>query len=87
MGKISVLDFEAKVLEREEVVIRIRAPSSEMVEDYDYSRKATGSTSITDFLDTRIRPLLDGKEVSIIDGSFASPHGRTKLDRVRSSYE
>ena len=87
MGKISVAEFEAKVLEKEEIVIKVRAPSGEKVLDYNYDRKAAGNQSITDWLERRIKPLLEGKEVVIIDGDYTTPNGRKKLDRLRSGYE
>ena len=37
---ISVAEFEAKVLEKEEIVIKVRAASGEKVLDYTYDRKA-----------------------------------------------
>ncbi len=87
MSEISVVEFEAKVLEKEEIVIRIRAPAGKKVSDYVYERKAAGSQSITDWLDGRIRPLIGSHEVAVVDGAYTTPHGRTKLDRLRSSYE
>ncbi len=87
MSQISVVEFEAKVLEREEIVIRIRAPVGEKVSDYAYERKAAGSQSITDWLEVRIKPRLGDHEVAVVAGDYTTPHGRTKLDRLRSSYE
>jgi hypothetical protein len=88
MGKlISATEFEAKVLEKEEIVIKIRAPANTQVQDFTYDRKAAGTTSITDWLDGRIKPLLNKNEVVIIAGDYASPHGRTKIDTVRKGYE
>ena len=87
MVKVSVAEFEAKVLVMEEIVIRIRAPSGSKVDDYDYERKAAGSQSTTDWLNGRIRPLVGDYEVEVVGGDYASPHGRTKLDTLRSSYE
>ncbi len=87
MNSISVTEFEAKVLEQEEIVIRIRAPSSSKVFDYTYERKAAGNQSTTDWLEGRIRPLVGDNEVVIVGGDYTAPHGRTKLERLRSSYE
>jgi hypothetical protein len=84
---ISVAEFESKVLEKEEIVIKIRAPANTQVQNYDYDRKAAGNSSITDWLDGRIKPLIKNNEVVIIAGDYASPHGRTKLDTVRKGYE
>ena len=87
MEKISIAEFEAKVLEKEEIVIRVRASSSDKVSDYTFDRKASGNQSITDWLEGRIKPLLDANEVVIIDGHYTTPHGRTRLERLRNSYE
>lgn len=84
---ISVAEFESKVLEKEEIVIKIRAPANTQVQDYNYDRKAAGNSSITDWLDGRIKPLIKNNEVAIIAGDYAPPHGRTKLDTLRKSYE
>jgi hypothetical protein len=84
---ISVSEFEAKVLEIEEIVIRVRASSSAKVLDYTYERKAAGNQTVADWLDGRIRPLINRLEVSVIGGDCTSPHGRTKLETLRSSYE
>ncbi|MCX7676070.1 MAG: hypothetical protein N2Z59_01680 [Alteraurantiacibacter sp.] len=87
MAKISVKEFEAKVLELEEIVIRVRAPSGTKIEDYDYERKAAGNQSTSDWLEGRIKPLLGGHEVDVLAGDYATPHGRTKLETLRASYE
>ena len=84
---ISVAEFEAKVLEKEEIVLKIRATTNTQVTDYDYDRKAAGNSSVTDWLEGRIKPLLNNNEVVIIAGDYATPHGRTRLDTLRTSYE
>lgn len=87
MSEISVTEFEAKVFEQEEILIKIRASAGAKVSDYSYTRRAAGSQSTTDWLEGRIKPLLGDYEVVVIDGAYATPHGRTKLDRLRDSYE
>ncbi len=87
MGEISVSELEAKILAQEEIVIRIRARSSARVLDYEYERKAAGTQSITDWLEGRVKPLIGDNEVSVIDGAYSTPHGRTRLDTLRRSYE
>lgn len=84
---ISVADFEDKVWTLEGVRIVVRAAQGEMVEDYDYSRKAASNSSITDWGNGRVKPLLGGKDYYIVDGSGTRPHGRTKMDTVRDSYK
>ncbi len=85
--KISIQQFEEKVRSLEEIKIVIRAPSGTMVEDYDYTRKAAGNSSLTDWLEGRIKPFIGANEYSVISGEYATPHGRTKLDTLRKSYE
>jgi hypothetical protein len=89
MAKIPVREFEKKVRELEEVSIVILAPSSTLVEDYTYQKKAASTASITEWLDTRVKPAINGQEFSIINADYTpnTPHGRTKLETLRSSYE
>lgn len=87
MGKISVAEFEAKVQEKEEVVIKVRAPRGSMVEDYEYTRKSAGTQSMTEWMENRIKPCLGSFEVEIIDGEYAKPHGRTRMETLRASYD
>jgi len=87
MAQITVRAFEEKIFELEQVVLTIRAPSGEMVEDYPYERKAAGNTSVSDWLEGRIKPLIGQKEVVITNGDYSVPHGRTKLSTLRDGYE
>ena len=82
-----VSEFEQAVFELEDIVIRIRARVGEEVDDYDYARQASGATSVTNWLYTRICPRMRGHEVSIVDGNGQTPHGRTKVETLRASYE
>ena len=84
---MNVGEVEKSVLEVEGVVIKIRAKTSTDVGDFDYQKQAGGSTSVSHWLEKRISPLLDGHEVSIIDGNYEHPHGRTLMKTLRSSYE
>lgn len=86
MGKISVRVFEEKVASIEEITIVIRAPSSALVDDYDFDRKAASNVSVTDWLDKRIKSRIGGNEVQVVNGEYATPHGRTVLDTLRNSY-
>ena len=83
---MKVRDFEATVLEREEILIRVRASAATEVDDYDYERQASAGTSVTDWLNNRIRNKLRGHEVSVIDGNGRGVHGRTRLETVRDTY-
>ena len=89
MTTISVREFEKKVRELEEVSITVLAPASTQVEDYPYQKKAAGTTSITDWIETRVRPSIGNHEFSIINAEYVAetPHGRTKMETLRKSYE
>ena len=84
---MKVIEFEKAIFEVEEVVVRVRAAQGVEVGDYDYERKAAHTTSVADWLAGRVVPCLNGLQVSVIDGTFTSPHGRTKMGTLRSSYE
>jgi phage major head subunit gpT-like protein len=89
MAQIGVRDFEKKVRELEEISIVIHAPSSTKVEDYAYKKKAASTAFLSEWIDTRVKPALNGNEFSIINAEYVAdtPHGRTKLETLRSSYE
>ena len=80
-------EFEAAVLEVEEIVVRVRAPVGTELDDYEYERQAAAETSVTEWLHTRVIPKLHGNQVCVIDGNSAQPHGRTKLRTLRASYD
>ena len=82
-----IAEFEATVLEVEEIVIRIRAPVGTEVGDYEYERKAAAETSVTEWLRARVIPKLNGNQVCVFDGHSNEPHGRTKLLTLRASYD
>lgn len=87
MAKVSVTELEKQIFEKEEIKVVIRASRKTEFEEYGYDRKASSSTSITDWYNTRLKPLLgDTYDAEIIDGSGTSPHGRTKIEKVRNSY-
>jgi hypothetical protein len=87
--KITVREFEEKVMVIEEIPITIRADRGSMVDDYDYSKKCAEGTSLTDWLDTRVKPKLGAFQVDVISPEYvaATPHGRTKVGTLRDKYE
>jgi len=79
--------FEQKVFEKEGVRIIIRADSEAKVERFDYVRCATGSMTLTDWLNKRIYPLTGEYEVVVVNGrGETDPHGKTHLETLRDSY-
>lgn len=83
---VSINDFEQRVLELEQVRIVIRAPVGARVPAYPYTRQAAGSAQVNEWLEARVRPLTGDQQVIVIDGSGVHPHGRTKMETLRSSY-
>ena len=83
---MTVLEFEEAVWRIEEALIRIRAPVHKEVGDYDFERQAGRNMSVTNWVNGRLRPRLGDLQVSIINGNFMHPHGRTKMRNLRASY-
>ena len=82
-----IWEFEEAVSRVEEVLIRVRAPVNTEVKDYDFDRQASRDMSVTNWVNGRLVPRLGDLEVSIIDGNFQYPHGRTKMKTLRDTYE
>ena len=74
MSKVSASELERQIFEKEEIKVVIRAPRSQMFNS-------------SEWLETRIKPLLEDSEIEIIKGDGSSPHGRTNIENVRSSYK
>ena len=85
--KITAKEFEDKVLEVEDVVIRLRCPRNQLVDDFDFSRKAADNTSLSDWLEKRIKPRIGEMDCDVVDGqAFQRPHGRTSMSKLRDTY-
>ena len=54
--------------------------------EYNYDRKAAVNTSITDWYNTRLKPIWGDYDAEIIDSYGTNFHGRTKLEKVWDSY-
>ncbi len=80
-------DIEQAVFELEEVRIVIRAAPNTVLDDYNFVRKAADNSSLNEWLEQRIRPIIRGNSVVVVDGSGNVPHGRTKMATLRASYE
>ena len=87
MAKISATDLERQIFEKEEIKVVIRAKKNTEFDEYNFDRKASVNTSITDWYNTRLKPILgENYDADIIDGFGNNPHGRTKIENVRNSY-
>ncbi len=86
MSKVTATDLERQIFELEEIRVVIRSNKNTEYSPYNYSRKAATNTSITEWYNTRLKPLLGGNEADIVDGNGNNPHGRTNIETVRNSY-
>lgn len=86
MSKVSATELERQIFEKEEVRVVIRAPRDTQFDEYKYDRKASTTTSINDWYNTRLKPILGQHDADIIDGYGTNPHGRTGIEKVRTSY-
>jgi hypothetical protein len=80
-------EIEQKIFDLEEIRVVIRAQSNTKLGNYNFDRKAAINASISEWLSSRVYPILDGNEIVVVDGTGAIPHGRTKLAKLRESYE
>ena len=58
MSKVSATDLERQTFEKEEICIVIRIPRNTMFDEYNFERKATINTSITDWYNTGLKSIL-----------------------------
>lgn len=84
---MTVDELEKRIFEVEEFRVVVRAPHSDKVGDYDFKRKADRGGSLTNWCRSRLEPLINGHEYIVLDGVCGVPHGRTKLETLRASYE
>ena len=83
---MDIATFEQRVFNVDGILIRIRAQSSQHVGDYAYTRAASGTTTISEWLKTRIYPLIGNLECDVITGDYGPAHGLKQLDTVRRTY-
>jgi hypothetical protein len=79
-------EIEQAVFELEEIRVVIRTGLRDQLGDFLYERRAAGNTSIAEWLEQRITPIVGKLPVVVVDGTGALPHGRTKLENLRASY-
>mgnify|MGYP003604850778 CR=1 FL=1 len=86
MAKISIAAFEQKVFELEEMRVVVRGNPNNLVEDYDYDRATNSRTSITKWLENRVKPCVGDHRVVVIAGEGTIPNGLTHVSKLRKSY-
>ena len=86
MAKCFTVDIEDQIWVLEGIRVVIRAPKNAQFEEYNYSRKISSTSSVTDWVNGRLRPIIGDTDFSVIDGNGIVPHGRTSMDTLRKSY-
>lgn len=83
---MTVQELENKVWEQDGIRIVVRDRSNAKAKEYNQKNAAQEKWSVTQFLNSRIGPLVRGREVVVLDGAGRLSHGRTLLKSVRQSY-
>ena len=83
---MTVIEFEEKVFEIEEVRIVIRARSNTQIKDYSYKKSYPQGNSISDWIKTRVTPNVSDYDVVVIDGTGANPHRGMLMKRLKKTY-
>jgi hypothetical protein len=78
--------FEARVWEVEGIRIVVRAPERTEVGDYEWQNAAQETWRVTQWLENRLLPRLNGHQVVVLQGDGAQPHGRVILRNLRQSW-
>lgn len=82
----TIRDLEQKVYESEGIRIVIRGDKDESVDSYPYERRTSKNTTVSEFIEKRIKPLTSGKSISVITGNGQEPRGNTLMGNVRKDY-
>lgn len=83
---MTIKELEKKVWDQDRVRIVLRDRSTVKVGKYIYQYAAQETWSIKKFLDNRINPLIEDREVVVLDGKGKIAHRGTSLKTIRLSY-
>lgn len=85
--EISAVELEKQVLDKEQIRIVVRDDGSKLFPAYAYDRKAAGGSTVADLKINRLDKIMGDVPYEIISGDGTSPHGLTKVDTLRKSYQ
>ena len=80
------IEYAVSTLELIRVVIRRKRNERIYEKNYDFERKASNNSSIGDWIETRLKPIIGDDEVEVIDGYGAIIPLHTKMQKLRESY-
>lgn len=86
MSGITARALEEQIFDKEEIRVVIRDAGTSSFSDYPYSNRASVNTSLSDWKEKRLRPIIGDLEAVIINGEGLIPHGLTSIEKVRKSY-
>lgn len=83
---MNVSEFEEKVWDVDRIRIVVRAPENTIIGDYMWTNASSESSRVTQWLEGRITPNVDGHQVVVLQGDGEEPHGRVILRTLRQTY-
>ncbi len=83
---MTIVELEKTVWEQDGIRIVVRDRSLTKVDVYPHKNAAKENWSITQFLRNRITPLVEGREVAVVEGSGRVANGKKLLKTIRESY-
>ena len=83
---MTIVQLEKTVWEQDGVRIVVRDGSATKVSAYPHRNAAKENWSVTQFLRNRISPLVEHREVAVVEGSGKIANGRKLLKTIRESY-
>ena len=86
--RYSAAEIEQAVsdLEGIRVVIRSGRNDHKYVKPDDFKRRAANNSTVSEWIDLRLEPILQGAEVEVVRGDGSIAPRQTTLDTVRKSY-
>ena len=85
---MNIRQFEEVLWNRDGVRVVIRAPTwANIPQPPAQTNAADKGMSITEYVRARVKAHIGDYEVIVIDGNGQEVHGRTRVARVRASYQ
>ncbi len=79
-------DFENSVWNVDKIRLVVCCSNNVELVDYGYANAANKNSTLSEWLENRIYPNIDGHQVIVIGGNGKQPHGNSLVQTVRDSY-
>ena len=83
---MTIRELENTIWDQDRVRIVVRDESTAKVDSYSHKNAAKENWSIATFLQNRVKPLVQGREVVVLEGSGRVANGNKLLKNIRESY-